>query len=172
MSQKEDAKSPDASAAATKKSSPNVLMVILPAILAGGAAFGAVKFSPAHAATQAPAQAERPAALPPPGPTVALDPFLVVTMDAAKKTHPMKVTLAVEFEANPKESKEEGKDDTLKVFIPRIRDAALSYLRVVAYEDAMDNTRSDKMRADLLERFRAAGAVGAQRVLVTDLVVQ
>jgi type IV pilus biogenesis protein CpaD/CtpE len=104
---------------------------------------------------------------------VALDPFLVVTLDAAKKTHAMKVTLAVEFEPNPKESKEEGsKEDALKGFTPRIRDAALSYLRVMSYEEAMDNTRSDKMRADLLERFRAAGAVGASRVLVTDLVVQ
>jgi flagellar basal body-associated protein FliL len=169
MSQKEEPKSPEAAPA--KKSSPPILMLILPALLAGGAAFGAVKFGTAHAATEpAPVKVEH--SLPPPGPTVALEPFLVVTLDAGKKTHPMKVTLAVEFEANPKESKEEGKDDALKVFTPRIRDAALSYLRLLSYEDAMDNTHSDKMRADLLEKFRSAGAVGAQRVLVTDLVVQ
>jgi flagellar basal body-associated protein FliL len=81
----------------------------------------------------------------------------------------MKVTLAVEFEAN---GKEEGKDDALKSFVPRIRDAALSYLRLMTYEDAMDTNHSDKMRTDLLEKFRAAGATGATRVLVTDLVVQ
>jgi flagellar basal body-associated protein FliL len=171
MSQKEEPKSPEA--VAPKKSPPGMLMIILPALLAGGAAFGAVKFGSAHAATAAPAaQPERVRSLPPPGPTVALEPFLVVTLDAAKKTHPMKVTLAVEFEANPKESKEEGKDDALKVFIPRIRDAALSYFRVMSYEEAVDNAHSDKMRAELLEKFRAAGAVGAERVLLTDLVVQ
>jgi flagellar basal body-associated protein FliL len=157
---------------APKSSSPGMLFLLLPAVLAGGGAFGAAKLGAAHAAAPPPAQAEHVSALPPPGPTVALEPFLVVTMDSAKKTHPMKVTLAVEFEASGKESKEESKDDALKGFIPRIRDAALSYLRVMTYEDAMDNTRSDKMRADLLEKFRAAGAVGATRVLVTDLVVQ
>jgi flagellar basal body-associated protein FliL len=171
MSEKEE---PKAAVPAPKKSSPGLMALLLPALLAGGAAFGATKFGAAHAAAPPPAQTElRPVALPPPGPTVALDPFLVVTLDVAKKTHPMKVTLAVEFEPNPKEAKEgEGKEDTLKGFTPRIRDAALSYLRVMTYEDAMDNTHSDKMRADLLERFRAAGAVGATRVLVTDLVVQ
>src|SRR5580692_7860 len=145
MSQKEEPKSPEAP---PKKSSPGMLMLILPAVLAGGAAFGGVKFAAAHAAAPA-AQAERPS-LPPPGPTVALEPFVVVTLDSTKKTHPMKVTLAVEFEANPKESKEEGKDDSLKVFTPRIRDAALSYLRLMTYEDAIDSNHSDKMRAELL----------------------
>jgi len=170
MSQKEEPKSAEVAA---KKSSPGMFALILPAILAGGAAFGGVKFAAAHAATPAPPSAEHAPSLPPPGPTVALEPFLVVTLDSSRKTHPMKVTLAVEFEASGKESKgEEGKDDPLKGFVPRIRDAALSYLRGVTYEDAMDNSRSEKMRTELLERFRAAGAGGATRVLVTDLVVQ
>lgn len=169
MSQKEEPKAADA---APKKSSPNVLGLLLPALLAGGAAFGGVKFGAAHAAVAPAPAVEHVASLPPPGPTVALEPFLVVTLDSTKKTHPMKVTLAVEFEANPRESKEEGKEDPLKPFIPRIRDAALSYLRVLSYEDAMDNAHSDKMRAELLERFKSAGAAGAARVLVTDLVVQ
>jgi flagellar basal body-associated protein FliL len=82
------------------------------------------------------------------------------------------VTLAVEFEGNPKESKEESKDDSLKGYTPRIRDAALSYLRLMSYEDAIDSNHSEKLRSDLLEKFRAAGAVTAERVLVTDLVVQ
>jgi flagellar basal body-associated protein FliL len=167
MSTKEESKGADVSA---KRSSPNVLMLILPAALAGAAAFGGVRFATAHAAGPT-GQAEQHAVavLPPPGPTVALDPFLVVTLDAQKKTHAMKVTLAVEFEAS---GKEEGKDDALKGFVPRIRDAALSYLRLMTYEDAMDTNHSDKMRTDLLEKFRAAGAAGATRVLVTDLVVQ
>jgi flagellar basal body-associated protein FliL len=144
-------------------------MLILPAVLAGAAAFSGVRLGAAHAAAPAPQAEQHAAALPPPGPTVALDPFLVVTLDSSKKTHAMKVTLAVEFEGN---GKEESKEDALKGFVPRIRDAALSYLRVMTYEDAMDSNHSDKMRADLLDKFRAAGAVGAARVLVTDLVVQ
>jgi flagellar basal body-associated protein FliL len=169
MSQKEEPKSPDAPA---KKSSPGMLMLILPAVLAGAAAFGAVKFGTAHAAAPAPQVEPRVHSLPPPGPTLALEPFVVVTLDASKRTHPMKVTLAVEFEGNPKESKEESKDDSLKGYTPRIRDAALSYLRLMSYEDAIDSNHSEKLRSDLLEKFRAAGAVTAERVLVTDLVVQ
>jgi flagellar basal body-associated protein FliL len=166
MSPKEEPKTAEAAA---KKSSPSVLMLILPAALAGAAAFGGVRFATAHAAAP-PGQAEHAAAtLPPPGPTLALEPFLVVTLDSLRKTHAMKVTIAVEFEAS---GKEESKEDALKGFVPRIRDAALSYLRLMTYEDAMDTNHSDKMRADLLEKFRAAGAGGATRVLVTDLVVQ
>jgi flagellar basal body-associated protein FliL len=171
MSQKEEPKSPEAPA--KKGGGPGVLMLIMPAVLAGGAAFGAVKFGAAHAAAPPPqAEQHHHASLPPPGPTLALEPFVVVTLDSSKKTHPMKVSLAVEFEANPKESKEEGKDDSLKGFIPRIRDATLSYLRLMTYEDALDSNHSDKMRSELLEKVRAAGAMGAERVLVTDLVVQ
>jgi flagellar basal body-associated protein FliL len=169
MSQAEEPKTAEVGA---KKASPPLLGLILPALLAGGAAFGGVKFGAAHAATPAPQAEHASVVVPPPGPTIALEPFLVVTLDAAKKTHPMKVSLAVEFEANPKESKEESKDDALKGFTPRIRDAALAYLRLMTYEDAMDSNHSDKMRADLLERFRLAGAAGATHVLVTDLVVQ
>lgn len=169
MSQKEEPKTPEA--AAPKSSLLSLVAIILPALLAGGASFGGVKLGAAHAATPAPS-AEHAAPVPPPGPTVALEPFLVMTLDAAKKTHAMKVTLAVEFEATGKESKEEGKEDPLRGFVPRIRDTALSYLRGVSYEDAMDNSCSEKMRAELLERFKTAGVAKAARVLLTDLVVQ
>ena len=79
--------------------------------------------------------------------------------------HAMKVSLAVEFE-------EKVKEETLKGFTPRVRDAALAYLRSLNYEDAVDGARSDKVRADLLDRFRSVGAVAATRVLITDLVIQ
>jgi|CZKU01.1.fsa_nt_gi flagellar basal body-associated protein FliL len=151
-----------------KKGGPSPLALLLPALLAGAAAFGGAKFSAAHAAAAggAPAVAEHvAAAIPPPGPTVPLEPFLVLTQDVNKKSHPMKVTLAIEFN-------ETAKEETLKSFTPRIRDAALSYLRLIPYEDALDSTKTEKFRADILDRVRASGATAAERILITDLVVQ
>ena len=52
----------------------------------------------------------------------------------------MKVTLAVEFEASGKGvRRRRSKDDAMKGFTPRIRDAALSYLRLMTYEEAIDS---------------------------------
>jgi flagellar basal body-associated protein FliL len=148
----------------TKKGPSTILTVLVPALIAGGAAFGGAKFSSAHAA---PAQTVEhiTIAAPPPGPTVALEPFVLLTPDGTKKMHAMKVTLAIEFD-------EKAKEDTLKSFTPRIRDAALTYLRSMTYEDAVDSGKSDKLRTDLLDRFRNVGAIGATRVLITDLVIQ
>ena len=139
-------------------------MILLPALIAGGAAFGGAKLAAAHGA---PAQTIEhvTVAVPPPGPTVALEPFVLLTPDASKKMHAMKVSLAVEFD-------EKTKEETLKSFTPRIRDSALTYLRGLSYEDSIDCAKSDKARTDLLEHFRTIGAVGATRVLITDLVVQ
>jgi flagellar basal body-associated protein FliL len=161
MSEPEEKKVPEA---APKKAGPSpAIAMIVTGLIAGGAAFGGAKLSAAHAASAQPP--EHVAVAPPPGPTVALEPFVLLTPDAAKKMHAMKVTLAIEFE-------EKVKEDTLKSFTPRIRDAALTYLRTMTYEDALDSGKSDKLRTELLERFRNVGAVAATRVLITDLVVQ
>jgi hypothetical protein len=89
----------------------------------------------------------------------------MVTMDAQRRVHPMRVAIAVEFTtATPQES--------TAAFTPRIRDAALVYLRALTYENATNTERMEHMRTDLLRSFREAGAATAQRVLVTDLVVQ
>jgi flagellar basal body-associated protein FliL len=165
MSDTKDKKAVPAEAA-PKKSSPGFVALLLPALFAGGAAFGGAKFSAAHAAGSAGA-VEKAAVVEaaPPGPTVPLDPFLVLTQDVGKKSHAMKLTIAVEYS-------DKSKEETLKSYTPRIRDAALNYLRVLTYEDALDSSKTDKIRADLLERFRQIGATSAQRVLVTDLVLQ
>jgi flagellar basal body-associated protein FliL len=161
MSETEQAKPEEK---APKKGLPAAVTLLVTAVIAGGGAFGGAKLSAARAA--GPAVVEHVAiAAPPPGPTVTLEPFVLVTPDTAKKMHAMKVSLAVEFE-------EKVKEDTLKSFTPRIRDATLNYLRGLSYEDAVDSGKSDKLRTDLLERFRAVGAVAATRVLITDLVVQ
>jgi flagellar basal body-associated protein FliL len=149
----------------SKKSGASPLALLLPALLAGGASFGGAKLSAAHAASGASSAEHVTVAAPPPGPTVALDPFLVLTQDVNKKSHAMKVTLAIEFN-------ESAKEETLKSFTPRIRDAALGYLRVLSYEDALDSAKTEKLRSELLERCRATGATSAERILITDLVVQ
>ncbi len=142
-----------------------VLGILLPAVFAAGASFGAVKV-----ASKGHAEPAHPPAPPrwdpkPPGPTIALEPFLVTVPDDAKKPHPMKLTIAIEFEAAVKE-------ETLKAFTPRIRDAVLVYVRSLAYEDVADPRKGERIREEILERCRKAGAVAAERVLVTDMVVQ
>ena len=81
---------------------------------------------------------------------MALEPFLVLTQDVNKKAHPMKVTIAIEFS-------ESAKEESLKSFTPRIRDATLGYLRLVTYEDALDSAKSEKLRAEILERLQGRG---------------
>jgi flagellar basal body-associated protein FliL len=136
--------------------------IVLPALFAAGAAFGGAKLAAGHKAAPQVVEVMVPR---PPGPTLALDAFLVNLNDSAKKVHAMKITLAVEFD-------EHEKEEAYKPLTPRIRDAVLTYLRGLTYEEAGDAARMEKTRSDLLERIKAAGAAKAQRVLVTDLVIQ
>jgi flagellar basal body-associated protein FliL len=143
---------------------PNILGMILPAVLAAAAAFGGAKLAAGHHTGAPVAEAKAAEAVKPPGPTLALDAFVVTIPDNNKKVHPMKVTIAVEFEAKAKE-------EELKGLTPRIRDATLGYLRTLSYDEAIDPSVSDKIRSEILERLKGAGT-GAERILITDLVVQ
>lgn len=175
MSEKDPKKAEAPADAEKKKGGGGAAMaigIVLPALLAGGAAFAGAKIAVAKASHGAAAggahggEHAAPATPPePPGPTLTLEPFLMVTMDAQRRVHPMRVAIAVEFTtATPQES--------TAAFTPRIRDAALVYLRALTYENATNTERMEHMRTDLLRSFREAGAATAQRVLVTDLVVQ
>ncbi len=146
---------------------PHLLGMLLPAAVAAAAAFGGAKIAGAHHATAASVSEAAPPAPKPPGPTLALEPFLVTIRDA-NRIHPMKVTLAIEFDPSAKEFHE----DSLKGLTPRVRDAVLSYLRTLTYEQVIDASASDKMRSDVLERLHAGGITSAERVLITDFVVQ
>jgi flagellar basal body-associated protein FliL len=161
-------KSADAAAAAPKKPSAiaGVLKLVIPALFAAGAAYGGTRF----AAAKTPAAAADAHAAPvvhhakPPGPTLPLEPFLVTVFDANKKPHPMKMTIAVEFDP--------ATHDDLKTFSPRIRDVVLTYLRSMSHEQATDPAQVEKLRTDLVEKCQKAGAATAERILVTDFVVQ
>lgn len=156
----------DKAAPAAKGGGAGVLGMLLPAIVAGVAAFGGAKVAGAHHTTAPAASESQKETAKPPGPTLALDPFLLTVPDANKKPHPMKVTLAVEFEGPAKE------EENFKTLVPRIRDSTLGYLRTVSFEEVLDADASDKMRSEVLERIRSSGVPSAQRVLITDLVVQ
>lgn len=145
---------------------PGIVGLILPALLAAGAAFGGAKIAGASHAAPVAATAETAQAKPP-GPTLPLEPFLVTVPDGNKKNHPMKVTIALEFGEGPKAPKEEE----LKNLVPRVRDTALSYFRTMSYETVSDPAANDTMRKELLEKFKASGTP-AERVLITDLVCQ
>lgn len=108
-------------AAPAKKGGGGIALVaaLITVIGAGGASFFGAKFGTkggaAHAATHVVEEE------PPPGPTLALEPFLVNTFDAQKRPHAMKVTLALEFS-------EKTKEEHLKPLVPRVRDAALTHV--------------------------------------------
>jgi len=143
---------PESSGAAAK-----VLGLLLPAILAGAAAFGGTKLGAAPHAPPPHATSE-------PGPTVMLDPFIVTLSDAGHP-HVIKLTLAVEL-------KHTAKAEEFKAFVPRIRDATLSYLRSLPYDEASSPARFEQMRTDLLEKLTKLGIHDAEHVLVTEFVAQ
>jgi flagellar basal body-associated protein FliL len=158
-----DSKEKQASPAPARGGGPGILAMVLPALFAAGAAFGGVKLAGAH--HEAAPAAEHVEVNKPPGPTLALDPFLLSVSDGNKKVHPMKVTIAIEFDAKEKE-------ETLKGLTPRIRDSVLGFLRTITYEETIDPAGGDKIRADLLERLRGSSVATAEHVLITDLVIQ
>jgi flagellar FliL protein len=140
-----------------------MLMLIVTAALAGGASFAGAKFgSRAHAE---PAHAAVAHAVAPPGPTIAVDPFLVTIPDGKGPPHVLKLTIAIEL-------KPAGKEDELKAFVPRIRDTTLTYLRALTYEEAQSTGRFERLRVDLLERIDKLGVTMVEQVLVTDFVTQ
>ena len=176
------AETPATPAPGPKKSSAivGIVKLVIPALLAAGAAYGGTRAAAAHAPVAAAAPAEHEEAPrrrepKPPGPTVSLEPFLLSIQDAKGKGHAMKLTIAIEFEKPEKGGGggEEGKEDNvLKPFVSRIRDAILSYVRSMSYEEASDASHMEKVRTEMLERCHGAGAVDAVRVLVTDFVIQ
>jgi len=149
----------------------SVVALILTALVSAGAAGGASLYvskrtaHPAPAGHAAQAAAHAPAAHAPPGFTLALDPFVLMSADSHRAFHAMRTTLALEFSPATRE-------DDVRPYVARIRDAALSLLRSISYEVASDPAQMDHIRAELQTRFQATGVRGIARVLITDLVVQ
>jgi flagellar basal body-associated protein FliL len=146
------------------KKGAGIIGILLPAVLAAAASFGGAKLSAAKGAAHAePAPVHKVVKLP--GSTVALEPFLMGKYDSQNKFRAMKLSIAVEFAP-------ETKEESIKPLTPRIRDAVLGHLRQLAFDEVSDPAKSGKLREELLERIHKAGAESAEKVLVTDLVVQ
>jgi len=153
----------------------SVVTLIVTAIVTAGSAGGASLFvnkRAAHASAGAHGAAGGHGAATvvvsphaPPGFTLPLEPFVVMCGDANHVLHAMRATLAIEFAATARE-------EDVRPFVPRVRDAALAQLRAVTYEAASDPTQTDRLRGELQIRFNDTGVPGLVRVLITDLVVQ
>jgi flagellar basal body-associated protein FliL len=139
----------------------SIVGLIVPAILAGGAAFGGAKFGatapPQKVIVEAPAE--------PPGPALPIDAFVVTIPDEKGKAHAMRLTIALEL-------KPHAHEEEMKGFVPRIRDAGLSYLRELKFEEVQSPERIERIREDLHQRFDKLGAKQIEHVLITDFVSQ
>lgn len=149
-----------------------LLKILIPAVLAAGASYAGTRYAKAQNAIVVIKEKEeaeghgKKEAHQPPGPTISLEPFLLSVFDVQKKPHPMKMTVAVEFDA-----KAAAHEDP-KAFMPRIRDTVLTHLRKMTYEDVSDPAHYDKLRKELLEQCHEVGAESAKKVLITDFVIQ
>lgn len=163
--QKPEAAAPKDAPAPAKGPNP-ILTMALVAVVAGGASFGGVKLGSAakHGGGHE-AAAPSVRVMKAPGPTIPLEPFILSINDAQGRSHAMKVTIAIELEAG-------GKEEPAKVFIPRVRDATLAYLRALTFDEAIQPARMEKARGDLLDKYLIVGLPGAERILITDLVLQ
>lgn len=147
----------------------SIMVLILTAVVAAGTAGGAALFVSKRMAHQAQsrhaAAIEAPPAHAAPGFTLPLEPFVVMCVDRTHSFHAMRTTLALEFSPTSKE-------DEIRPYIPRMRDAALTLLRSTTYEIISDPAQMDHIRSELQSHFQATGVQVLVRVLITDLVVQ
>ena len=171
MSDDKNDKARKGDAAAPTPRGVSVVALFLTAIVSAGAAGGGALYvskrtaHPAPAASHGAAHAAPHAANAPPGFTLPLEPFVVMSVDAHRAFHAMRATLALEFTPATHE-------EDVRPYVPRVRDAALSLLRSTSYEVASDPAQMDHLRSELQTRFAATGVRGIARVLITDLVVQ
>jgi flagellar protein FliL len=138
-----------------------VVALVVTAVLSGGAAYGGAR------AASGPPKHEEPKVViaKPPGPTIQLDPFVVNVSSADGKPHAVKLTIAIELGHTEKE-------DAFKVFVPRVRNTTLGYLRGLTFEDLADRGKVEAIRNDLRERIHNVGAIQADQILITDLLTQ
>jgi len=159
------------------KSKGRILLILGAVVATGGAAAGGALIGPAlvnrarAAAAAATATASAAAAASAEssdeaGEVAALDPIVVDVREVNGEMHHLKVGIALELGKGVSE-------EEFKRHVPRIRDAAISYLRSLKFEDILGSAKFDPIRAELGERVvHAAGKAKVQRVLFTDFVAQ
>jgi flagellar basal body-associated protein FliL len=104
------------------------------------------------------------------------EPKAVMTVDAIVvdlrsagegEVHHLKMGIALELMAELPE--EEG-----KLALMRVKDASISFLRTLTYEDVTDHAKFEELRKELSVRVikAAGGKKHAKKMLVTEYVVQ
>ncbi len=142
--------------------------LVLPAVLAGLAAFGGAKLGGGGggAAAGHGAEATGHDEKKMPGFTVELKAFvLMVTDEVTKENKPLKLSLAIELEKL-------AKKEEFEPFVPRVRDTVNEYIRSLSYQEIMNPRTKERMTEDLLERIHKLGGESAKRVLVQEMVTQ
>lgn len=152
----------EAAPAGSSGAGKTILSIVLTAVVSGGAAFGGAYFGGGGMGGEDGPTAEEEVT---PGATVEIKPFVLNVIDEQQAPHAMKITIAIELD-------KEGNADAFQVFLPRIRDSVLSYLRTLTYEEAKNPKRKERMQQDMLERVHRAGASNAKSVLIQDIVMQ
>lgn len=125
--------------------------------------------TPQHAATPAPGKGKPAgggASTPEKLVVFKFEPIIVDVMDARGDAHHLKVGLAAELAEGALES-------DFKLLQPRAREAAITFLRSLTYEEITDAKRYAKLRKDLSRKVTAAvGEERVSRMLVVDFVAQ
>jgi len=155
-----------------KKGPPTIVLLIGAVIATGASAAAGAVLGPSLAGHKAPAAAHGAAAASaapedaPPGEAAALDPIIVDVRDATGELHHLKVSIACELGHGVSE-------EEFKKLVPRMRDAAISFLRSLPFDEITTPAKFDPIRSELGERIaHAAGKERVRRVLFTDFVAQ
>jgi flagellar basal body-associated protein FliL len=170
----EEEQSAEQEKAVPVRKGPPTIVLLLGAVIATGAsaAAGAVLGpslagnKPVAAVHGAPATSASSSEDGPPGEAATLEPIIVDVREASGELHHLKVGLAIELGHGVTE-------EEFKKLVPRLRDAAISYLRGLPFDEVTTPSKFDPIRTELGERIaHAAGKDKIKRVLFTDFVAQ
>lgn len=156
-----------------KKSKLGLILGIVGGIvvLVGGVAGGIVlgpKLMGSPQAAQAEGAPTAVAELPPPEKVVSakFDPIIVDLRGQRGEVHHLKVGMAAEL-------RDTVTEDDFKLVAPRGREAALTYLRSLKYEDATNPKKYSRIRTKLSGKvLEAVGKERVHRILLVDFVAQ
>lgn len=145
-----------------------IILAVVGMVAVGGAGAGGAiagsKFLGAPAAAAEPAEPEPPPEEP--RNSTRFTPIVVDVRDQDGAMHHLKVGLSAEFPQTVTE-------DEFTKFMPRGREAAITYLRAQKYEDVTQPKKFEKLREGLEKRIiEAIGESRILRVVVTDFVAQ
>ncbi len=96
-----------------------------------------------------------------------LDAVVVDLRDQNQETHHLKMGMAVELKVH------ELPEEEAKLFQLRAKDASITYLRTLSFEEVVDHTKFEIIRKELsLRVLKAFGKGRAKKMLITEYVAQ